>query len=145
MVVLAGAIALAGGRGALRLLGVDGEMSSRVEELGWSWLVGLSVTAISGLLLFLSGRPVTGWLALLPSLLLALSGAVAVLARRIPGDRVTDRPSWGRGPSRCSRIRTTSIFIRVTLCWSPRPRRCGVVWGWVLRSLVSVVSANRLR
>ena len=92
LVVLAGAIALAGGRGALRLLGVDGEMSCRVEVLGWSWLVGLSVTALSGLLLFLSGRPVTGWLALLPSLLLALPGAVAVLGRRIPGDRVTDKP-----------------------------------------------------
>jgi len=88
LVVLALAIGLAGGRGALRLLGVDGQMPWRAERWGWSWLVGLSITAISALLLFFSGRPVSPWLPLLPSLLLGLAGATVGLVRRTSGERL---------------------------------------------------------
>jgi hypothetical protein len=87
LVVLAVAIGLAGGRGALRLLDVDGQMPWWSERWGWSWLVGFSITAISALLLFFSGHPLSPWLPLAPSLLLGLAGATVGLARRAPGDR----------------------------------------------------------
>ena len=96
LVVLAIAIGLAGGRGALRLLGVDGQMPWWCERWGWSWLIGLSITAISALLLFFSGRPVSPWLPLAPSLLLGLAAATAGLARRhAPGDRLNGEGGEG--------------------------------------------------
>ena len=104
LVVVAVAIGLAGGRGALRLLGVDDQMPYGSERWGWSWLLGFSITAISALLLFFSGRPVSPWLPLVPSLLLGLAGATVGLARRAPRDRVTDEGGGG-GVGVSSRVR----------------------------------------
>lgn len=78
-------ITIAGGRGLLLSVGVDSQLSSTSERWGWSWLAGLAVTSLAGLLLFLCGKPVAFWLPLLPNLVL---GGVAVGLRK----RGTGRP-----------------------------------------------------
>jgi hypothetical protein len=72
-------ITIAGGRGLLLSVGVDSQLSSTSERWGWSWLAGLAVTSLAGLLLFLCGKPVAFWLPLLPNLVL---GGVAVGLRK---------------------------------------------------------------
>ncbi len=85
---LAVVITISGGRGLLVLVRVDSQLSSTSERWGWSWLAGLAVTSLSGLLLFLCGIPVAFWLPLLPTLV--LGGVVVGLRKRETGGAGAD-------------------------------------------------------
>ena len=89
LVAVAVVVTVAGGWGALVCLGVERQLSSQSERWGWSWLVGLSVTSLVALFMFLEGKPVTpSWLPLLPNLGLLIVGVV--LRKCVHGGHVED-------------------------------------------------------
>ncbi|GIT28486.1 MAG: hypothetical protein Ct9H300mP1_05320 [Planctomycetaceae bacterium] len=96
LVAVAVVVTVAGGWGALVCLGVERQLSSQSERWGWSWLVGLSVTSLVALFMFLEGKPVTpSWLPLLPNLGLLIVGVV--LRKWVPAAMLRMLPNvWNR-------------------------------------------------